>query len=132
MVGVVGIGIGEDLGFGNRLEQAKADHRRRHPRADHGALGERAIAEVDDAVFGHSEADGLAAGKGHRLLLVVDLDLTLGLVPLDRQVLKLAAIGRLGDRIQLVGGQLGLVIVALSGGPIDAPAWSGCHRECRR
>ena len=55
----------------------------------------------------------LPAGKLHGFLLVVDLDLAFGLVTLDGEVLKLPAIGRLGDRVQPMAGELRLFLIGL-------------------
>ena len=97
-VAVVRVGAGEDIRLGNGFQQAHADDRRRDAGRQHRLGVHRPVAEARDTVAGLAEADRLAVGQRYRHLLVGDRDLALALDPLDREVLELPAVGRLGNR----------------------------------
>ena len=87
--------MGQDVLLGDRLEQTEPDHRRRHARAQHHLRMHRPVAEVRDPVAGRAQMDHLAARELDRVLRVVDHHAPFRLVAGDREVLQLAAVGRL-------------------------------------
>jgi hypothetical protein len=59
----------------------------------------------------HAEAHGLAPGEFHLLLCVFDLELALGLEALDGEILELAAIGRIWDRVHAMGRESAFLLL---------------------
>jgi hypothetical protein len=55
-----------------------------------------------------AQARGFSAGEFYLLLLVFDLDLALGPEALDREILELAPIGRVRNRVHAMGFRAGL------------------------
>jgi hypothetical protein len=91
-VAVVGVGAGEQIGLGDRGEQAHADHGRGDARGDLEALGERTEGGGLDAVGRDAQAVGLAVGEGAGALDVVDARGALGGDLVDRVGLELVAV----------------------------------------
>ena len=109
-VGIVRIGGRQDIGFGDRFQQAEADHRLCHPRTQHDIRVHRAVAEIGDAVGRLAQRDHVAAGQLHASLLVGDRHPRFAVLTGDGQILQLAAIGRLrhhGDAARRERGLLG-------------------------
>jgi hypothetical protein len=96
-VGIVRIGPGEDVEFVDQLKKAEPDHRRRHPRRQHHVFVHRPEIEIGDLVARLAQPHGLATLELDRDLLVADAYAAFGRVALDREILDLAAIGRLGQ-----------------------------------
>lgn len=96
-VAVVRIGIGQDRLFGNRLEQAEADHRRGDAGGKHRLRMHRPIAELADTQDRLAQFDLGAVLEPHLQRLVVHPHLAFRGDAGNADVLQLAAVGRLGN-----------------------------------
>ena len=101
----------EDLLLRHGLEQAEPDHRRGNARRNHDIGTDRTVAKVGQRVMRRAKRDALAVSQLHLLLRVLDLQLAFGSEALDRAILKLAAIGRLGQRVRAMGRELRLLLI---------------------
>ena len=96
-VRIVGISPGKDVGYGNRLDEPQPDHRRRDPGARHDLRIERAVPGIDYRVTRLLQGDLRAVIKHHLPLVAGDPDLPFRRQPRNRDILKLRAVGRLGN-----------------------------------
>ena len=101
-VEIVRIGKGEDVGGGDRFQQAKANHRRGHAGREHRLGVKGAVFQRGGFKRGLTQADDLAAiqrdlffGVGHRQAVF-------GLNAGGREVLQLPAIGRVWRHADIV------------------------------
>ena len=102
----------EDLLLRHGLEQAKPDHRRGDARRNHDVGTDRTIAKVGQRIMRRAKRDALAVSQLHLLLRVLDLQLAFGVEALDRAILKLAAISRLGQGVHPMRRELCLLLIA--------------------
>ena len=95
-VRIVGIGVGQNIGCRDRLQQAQSDHLGGHTRAEHCIRVQRTIAQVGGGIGRMTQRDGCAIRKGDHLFGVGDLHPCFGGMALHREILKLGAIDRIG------------------------------------
>ena len=96
-VAVVRVGAGEHVGLRDGFQQAHADDRRGDAGRQHRLGMERPVVQARDAIGGCTEADDLAIGQRDRRFFMGDSHRALGKHSLDREVLKLAAVGGVRD-----------------------------------
>ena len=94
--GGLGAGIGQDLAFGNRLQQAQADHLGCDARAHHHVLGHGPVVQLGQAVVRFVQGIARAVGKAAVQRLGPDLHTPFGFHALDGRVVELVAVDRLG------------------------------------
>ncbi|MOA27981.1 hypothetical protein D3C78_1488920 [compost metagenome] len=97
--------MGEDGGLGNRLEQAEADHRRRHAYGELGLGRQQAVTKLADLQLRPVQFDLAAVLQADGFVLVAQADLAFGSDAGHGAVLQLGAVYRLGDHalaLQLV------------------------------
>ena len=90
----LGCGVGQDVFVGDGLQQAHARYLRRNTRADHDAVGQRAIGQFRHAVERLVQRVARAIGKLALQILVADAHLPLGLYALYSGVVELVTVHR--------------------------------------
>ena len=96
-IGVVRIGVGQDVGGMDLLDKAEADHRRRHPRRQR-RVQDRADHRPDRStrVGRLAQRDGRAVAERDRYLLVGDVHPAFAGEARHGKILQLPAIDRIG------------------------------------
>ena len=111
-----GSAIGEDLLLGHGFEQAKPDHRRRDARRDHDVGADRAVAEVGQRIMRRAQARRVSPSASFTCCSLYSIfSLPSAARPWIERVLKLAAIGRLGQRVHAMGRELRLLLIGRGG-----------------
>lgn len=97
---VVRVLVGQQVGFGDGLEQAQADHRRGDPGGEAGVRVQRAVAELADLQGRAAQLDLVAVREGDAVVVVGHADLAFRGHAGDGHVLQLGAVDRLRDHAQ--------------------------------